>query len=235
MDEDRTLFNDFVHWARRPECILRPKPSPNPQPTDPAVDVQQIPLQALFRLVLADWHTLSTYIKSRLFQVDWEVAHPKAFLTEHDRIDSGLRKLHTWRRLVPTCREMLSEAPFQCQAIRDPRPLEQYREEFDAILRRMDEYQMRIDQLTAVVTAAINIADSRDIGKITVLATLFAPLSLVGTLFSMSPNISETRLTFAWWALSSGVCLIVMVIYMVMQAKLKKGYKKAMGLFKTPN
>ena len=230
LDEDRTFFNDFVFWAQRPDSFLRPKRSQNRSTDGTGVDVQQIPIQALLRLILADWLTLSMYIKTRLFQVDWEVAHPKTFLTEHDRIDSGLKKLHTWRRLVPTCREMLSEAPFKCQAIRDRTQLEPFRGEFEAMQRRMDEYQARIDQLTSVVTAAINIADSRDIGKITVLATLFAPLSLVGTLFSMSDNISEMRVTFGWWALASATCLVMMVSYMLTQNKLKKVFKKILSI-----
>lgn len=52
---------------------------------------------------------MADYIKTRLGQIDWEIAYPKHFIRRDNDIDVALKKLHTWRRLVPLYREMLSE------------------------------------------------------------------------------------------------------------------------------
>jgi len=165
---------------------------------------------------------MSQHIKTRLSQIDWEITHPKEFLTQI-QIDIILNKLHTWRRLVPLYREMITEtslrvfrshekwqlpSPPSCST--PPGPLDPFRDEFYLVLGQMEEYERRIDRLTTVVTSAISIVDSRRVERLTFLAMLFAPLSLVGTLFSMSDDITGIRNTFGWWAAASAACVAVM-------------------------
>ncbi|RYP67925.1 hypothetical protein DL771_006958 [Monosporascus sp. 5C6A] len=82
-----------------------------------------------------------------------------------------------------------------------------YRYDFALVLAHMEEHQKRIDRLASVVTAAINIEDARrgynankNVTRLTLLATLFVPLSLVASLFSMTRDVMELRDTAILWA-----------------------------------
>jgi len=216
-----SFFSDFLFWAQHPDAVL------NHTTPDAPVDTPDIPTIALLRLASAEWLTMSQYIKTRLSQIDWEITHPKEFLTQ-TQIDIILNKLHTWRRLVPQYREMITETQtrlFKSPAVpagrhsrpslhtyntSDPSPLDPFRVEFDLVLSQMEEYERRIDRLTTVVTSAISIVDSRRVERLTLLAMLFVPLSLVGTLFSMSDDITQISDTFGWWAAASAFCVAAM-------------------------
>jgi hypothetical protein len=209
-----SFFSDFLFWAQRPAPIAGHTTS----------DAHHIPTIALLRLVAAEWLTMSQYIKTRLSQIDWEITHPNEFLTQ-TQFDIILNKLHTWRRLVPQFREMLTETQAQTRLFdstpdsrnikvhagaQDASPLYPFQVEFRLIFKQMEEYESRIDRLTTVVTSAISIADSRRVERLTILAMLFVPLSLVGTLFSMSDDIAGIRNTFGYWAIASAFCVAVL-------------------------
>ncbi|KAI0862607.1 hypothetical protein F4860DRAFT_512576 [Xylaria cubensis] len=207
---EASFFEDFMYWAQRPNVFFK-------QPLNNASDVGYTPVVALLSLVCAEWLTLSEYIKTRLSQVDWEITHPKEFLTQN-QIDTILRKLHTWRRLVPLYREMLTEAKLRMFHSDSPgfmtsNQLNAYNIEFGLVLAQMEEYEERIDRLTAVVMSSISILDSRRTEHLTLLATLFVPLSLVGTLFSMSDDIAGIGATFGYWAAASLFLLGVLFLW----------------------
>lgn len=178
-----SFFDDFVYWSQRLNK-LRP---PMPHETEPQV---HIPIQALLRLICAEWFTMGEYIRARLGQIDWEVAFPEHFLRHKNvNVDIALKKLHIWRRLVPLYREMLADtlrrlSSITCydgastqsgtrccteRAYRDPSEslfgcrgsVSALYVDFKRALDSMEEYQQRIDRLTSVVTAVITIADSR--------------------------------------------------------------------------
>jgi Mg2+ and Co2+ transporter CorA len=95
-----------------------------------------------------------------------------------------------------------------------------YQRDFLLIQSQLEEYQKRIDQLTSVVTAAISIEDSRrglqnnhNIGRLTWLATLFIPLSLIAGVLSMQSNVSEiSGKTFVvYFATSLPLAIVVAV------------------------
>lgn len=60
-------------------------------------------------MVCTEWLTLVEYIKTRLSQVDWEIAFPQDFLAKDEQIERALFKLHYWRRVVPVYRAMLAD------------------------------------------------------------------------------------------------------------------------------
>ena len=230
---EASFFQDFVYWAQRPEVVLGYKP------TQPA-DAHLVPAVAICRLACSEWQTMSQYIKTRLSQIDWEITHPKEFVTQKE-IDPILSKLHTWRRLVPQYREMLYETYTRVFKYPNhvPAPntsgnattasnnsthpaLETFRNEFKLVLSQLEEYEKRIDRLTTVVTSAISILDSRRVERLTYLAMLFVPLSLVGTLFSMSDDITEIKFTFGYWAAASTVCIIALYAWTLWTRKSKK-------------
>ncbi|KAI1364335.1 hypothetical protein F5Y08DRAFT_328797 [Xylaria arbuscula] len=186
-----SLFEDFMYWAQRPHVFSLSSLDSKP-------DVSHTPLLTLLSIVCAEWLTLSEYIKTRLSQVDWEITHPQEFLTQN-QIDIILKKLHTWRRLVPL-------------------------NEIRLILAQMEEYEVRIDRINAVVTSSISISDSRRVEHLTLLAILFVPPSLVGSLFSMSDDVAGIGATFGYWAALSLV-LVVLLYFWNWRTKIRVGRK----------
>jgi hypothetical protein len=298
-DIPRTFFEDFIYWAKKPEVFAALAGVTKNSPGNHANS--HVPVQALLHLVCAEWFNISDYIKTRLTQIDWEIAYPKYFLThgkEKANIDISLKKLHVWRRFVPIIREMLSETlsqvfRFPCHTPmisnasmgerQDPAPedndgqddrgnadgatngvangsahgpasanrggnatgsssgsstagspssempvlprpvpgaIKAYEQDFRLALGNMEEYQQRIDRLTTVVTAIMSIADSRraladnkNIGRLTWLATFFVPASLIAAMFSMQ-DLQQSS-PFTWWVyfvVTIPVCTITIVI-----------------------
>lgn len=105
--EDDSFFNDFLYWASRPQAFNFGSHRDEPQGREPSPVC--IPTQALLHLVCTEWLTLVDYIKTRLNQVDWEIAFPGNFLAKDEQIEKALGKLHYWRRVVPVYRAMLAE------------------------------------------------------------------------------------------------------------------------------
>lgn len=119
--QEASFFNDFIYWASRPESFNFGSKSRGggggggaegegkADPSSPSPSPICIPTQALLHLVCAEWLTLVDYIKTRLNQVDWEIAFPGNFLAKDEQIEKALGKLHYWRRVVPVYRAMLAE------------------------------------------------------------------------------------------------------------------------------
>jgi Mg2+ and Co2+ transporter CorA len=222
------MYQDLIYWAQRPSSF-----SAEGQVIAP----EEIPRQALLSLVASEWLNMSEYIKTRLGQIEWEVSYPEHFLAKESNIDVPLKKLHIWRRLVPLYREMLNETlqsvfkfPAHTMGNSDPAlsnpsspdtsqriitklsgksPVGEgtLEEEFTRALSYMEEYQLKIDRLTSVVTAIISIGDSRhsqednrNVARLTWLATFFIPLGFVASLFSMTEDVTTLMKTYKWFA-----------------------------------
>lgn len=236
----KSLFEDFVHWAKKAPAsrFTNLSSSTNTTKTD-------LPLQTLLYLICAEWLAISDYIRTRIGIIEWEISNPEHFLSKDFGIYDALKKLHVWRRLVPLYREMLtdslqrvfrtpvhdtgttvtvSEAPpptsgLLAQSLA-PTSTHPIGSDFSRALSYMEEYQQRIDRLTSVVTAIISIedsrrsqADNRNVARLTWLATFFIPLSYVASLFSMQDNIGELRPTmrlYFKWAVPVAACSMIL-------------------------
>lgn len=247
-----SFFGDFIYWACRPDVFAFDGSGNSSSPIC-------VPTQALLHLVCSEWLTMIDYIKTRLNQVDWEIAFPWDFLSKDDQIDRALTKLHQWRRVVPVYREMLADTflrvfretahPTKMQPTNDgesrlPSALDRlmhtdcinaYKQDFSLVLSYMEEYQERIDRLTNVVTAVINMQDSRrgfkdnrNLQWLTWLATFFIPLSFVATMLSMSSDpyqLGESAKLWAEVSLPSGL-FIVSIILLMSIAKCRRAIRK---------
>ncbi|KAI0405395.1 hypothetical protein F4802DRAFT_562975 [Xylaria palmicola] len=205
--QDDNLFENFVFWAQQTNLSSSCTPS---LPSEAL-----LPMQVLLHFVCSEWSTISSYIKTRLNQLNWEVTKPDLFGYGKKGANEMLEKLHMWRRLVPLYREMVSEtiqhidrfsdqmqqlttASNSSPSKTDHSLIDHYRVDLQQIKSQLEEYQSRFDQLTAVVTAVISInnsqrslQDNRNIGRLTWLATLFIPLSLIAGILSMQPSVSD--------------------------------------------
>ncbi|KAK7727337.1 hypothetical protein SLS63_007159 [Diaporthe eres] len=240
------FFEDFIYWAKRPDNFNFGDSGDSGKPSSAIC----IPTQVLLHLVCTEWLTMVDYIKTRLNQVDWGIAFPNDFLEKEEQIDEHLTKLHHWRRVVPLYREMIAETflrvfretahpnrmhpgrsihePVQklgsaLEKLMNTECINAYQQDFALVLGYMEEFQNRIDRLTDVVTAVINMGDSRrgykdnkNLQWLTWLATFFIPLSFVATLLSMTTDPIEdlgpiTRL-WALVAVPSGLTIMIVVI-----------------------
>lgn len=100
-----------------------------------------------------------------------------------------------------------------------PGAIAMYRDDFERALAQMKEYQERIDRLTNVVMASIGIKDSeramsdnRNLGRLSWLATLFLPFSLVATTFCMQLDVSSITTETVKWYFITAVPLAAVVI-----------------------
>lgn len=249
--ERKSLCQDLIYWLERPGAFGS---SPS---NSPVADVH-MPVQALLYLICGEWLMISEYLNTRLAQVEWEISFPEHFLISGDKIDRSLRKLHIWRRLVPTYLAMLTETLeqvfcFQCHTSStnanlnlatnvhsasgtnssEPTscqcpihqgtppslgPIFTLREDFLRLRASISEYQHRIDRLTGFVTSMIAIDDShrglensRNVTRLTWLATCFIPLSLTASIFSMQEELSTIGQTVKWYFLT-GILLVLATI-----------------------
>lgn len=113
--KQKSFYEDFIYWATHPNAFSFNPESPTtththhhdltPSPSSPVC----IPTQVLLHMVGTEWLTLVEYLKTRVNQIEWEIAFPDHFLTKDEQIEKALGKLHYWRRVVPIYRAMLAE------------------------------------------------------------------------------------------------------------------------------
>lgn len=189
-------------------------------------------VRPVLRTVSAEWLVMAEYVRTRLGQIEWELGNPERFRSKGEVIDTSLRRLHIWRRLLQTFREMVSEVLEQSipiasvilkvdgnssdlghgqkEASRAEKSLKDIKVDFKAIETSIIDLQSRLDRLTNVVTAAISIEDShrgleenRNLARLTWLATTFIPMSFVTGFFSMQSDISTMKTTYGWYFLTA--------------------------------
>ncbi|KAG4285112.1 hypothetical protein FPRO06_06372 [Fusarium proliferatum] len=110
--------------------------------------------------------------------------------------------------------------------------------DIEEVIRQMSELQERTDRLTTMVVAAISIADShrsleesRNVARLTWLATIFIPLSFITGFFSMQEDIAKLRVTFGWYfACAIPVTIVTLSIVVIAKHQVVRkaeGNKKA--------
>lgn len=117
--------------------------------------------------------------------------------------------------------------------------INEYKQDYSLVLTQMEECQSRIDRLTEVLTAVINMEDSRrgykdnkNLQWLTWLATFFIPLSFVATMLSMTTGpLSELREATIMWAevsIPSGLIIMCFVASMSI-ARSRRWVRKMMA------
>jgi hypothetical protein len=101
-------------------------------------------------------------------------------------------------------------------------PVSAYKHDFLLFLWSIEEYKERIELLIPVVTAAIQIEDSRravdndrishNVGSLTWLVTFFIPFSLIASAFSMQPHVTDISGTTVRYYFASAVLLAVSTV-----------------------
>ncbi|KAF4502129.1 hypothetical protein FAGAP_1609 [Fusarium agapanthi] len=176
-------FEDYIFWAQKTTNFGKP--------TDGANQQLSIPIQCLLHLVCGEWLTFADYLNARLNQIDWGIVNPSFFPesggTDHQK--QSLRKLHFWRRWVPQARDMLQATRGQVTDDKEKEvasSFKHYQDDLEIIKKRLEDYETRIDRLSTVVNSTVSLTDASNTSKLTILASLFIPPSLVAALLSMN-------------------------------------------------
>ncbi|KAI1107089.1 hypothetical protein F4804DRAFT_240680 [Jackrogersella minutella] len=217
-----SLFDDLIFWIQE-----------TPQKDIDAIENN--PRAMAFRImeiICAEWLTLSRYITARLGQIEWEIESPELFQVkkiylqrESMNFNMSLKKLHTWRRRLPSYRAMVADTrtklfPEHDRSSRRQDCFADLEKDFTLVAAHIDDLLSRTERIAAVATAVTAIEESRRaieqnkvLGRLTYLAVIFAPLSFVSSFFSMSSNLSE--LTETIWVYFCVAIPISLVVYML--------------------
>ncbi|KAF5529772.1 hypothetical protein FMEXI_13947 [Fusarium mexicanum] len=224
-------FEDYIFWAQKTANFAKP--------TDGANQQLSIPIQCLLHLVCSEWLTFADYLNARLNQIDWGIVNPSFFPesggTDHQK--QSLRKLHFWRRWVPQARDMLQATMGQVIDDKEDevaKSFKLYQDDLEIIKKRLEDYETRIDRLSTVVNSTISLTDASNTSKLTILASLFIPPSLVAALLSMNmdPLIGLGN-SLKWWAVASVVAVTVLfTIGYLLKTKKAESLKKNLSITK---
>lgn len=223
-----SLFEDLNYWIKnRPESQL---PS-----NDSRLDPVMAALEPTLSLICGEWLIMCEYIKTRLGQIEWQLGYPERFRVDSDLIHTALSRVHTWRRLFPLYKEMVSETLSSTVAIASASGydavgsssshcLDNFRTDLGDILKRLAELERRNEKIMGAVATVISIEDThiglrenRNMGRLTWLATVFLPLTYITGLFSMQTDVTALRTTFYWYfgiaVPVTAIALLVAVYY----------------------
>ena len=158
-------------------------------------------------MVCTEYYTFANYATTRVAQLEWEVENPNI-----QRGQGGLQvtidKLHRWRRRFPIARTLLSdvlEKVIKQQHVMDRthNHILDLQRDFEIVLSKLEDLQLRADRIMNVVTAVMSIEESRkavdqnrSLARLTWLAVTFVPLSFTSSLFSMNSELSTLVGTF---------------------------------------
>lgn len=196
----RSIFENVIYWTKN----LCPRDIAT-IPTNPSIMAFRT-----LQLICAEWLTFTTYVTTRLTQIEYELKEPP-FREDPSGIKSSLDKLHTWHLRVPIYNTMLRET---VETVFRDRPLvlketavvdcmQKLRVDFEHAYNEMERRGQRIEGIMTLAMAIVSIEESRraiqqnhTFGRLTYLAVVFAPLSFISSLFSMTADLGALKETF---------------------------------------
>ena len=218
----KSLFEDITYWCARM----------NKQDIALARKDSKCIALPMYRLVLADWRTVQKYMSTMLVKVEWEFENPQWGEKPSD-IDGSLRKLSPWRRSMPYYQGMIAAAidrlfPLEVSAtVRSEHQcpcsytgMASLLQDFRIVQRQMEETLHRIERIQTMATNSIDMQQSRravqqnGMARLTVLATVFVPMSFTSSFLSMSPDFKFATETI-WIFFAIGVPLTAFALIVV--------------------
>jgi Mg2+ and Co2+ transporter CorA len=188
-------------------------------------------LQDLYRLVASEWVAMHTYMERDLSTIEWRLENEKNIKLEV--LESFLGHLFTFRRRTFKYGRLLDE---QLQSILTDHPVtwdggqssiehakQMLAADFVHVQRLFNANTTRINQIFSIIMPLISIRDSRasiaqnrNLGFLTALATVLLPFNAVAaTLAIPSPYGPGGEGFWVFWAASSVVCIVVLVSFLV--------------------
>ncbi|KAF3245837.1 hypothetical protein TWF192_007311 [Orbilia oligospora] len=200
-----SLFDNTVHWMKK--NLEEQQGNLKHQPKLMAV--------AILNIIAAEWLTVKQYLITRLTQIEWELQVPD-FRGEGVQygLDRCLSRLHPFRRSLPAYRRwvestlngILNEEDLKNSLDSVNNPLAKARTDFTTILRELDVIEGRVHNMVNTVATILSLEGMKKstkqndtIARLTILASIFGPLSFVSSFLSMTPDITELRSTAGYF------------------------------------
>jgi Mg2+ and Co2+ transporter CorA len=169
------------------------------------------------RIILAEWN-LYTYLMSRYFN------HYEYALHDNEKRlhDNDIVNLQRWRRRSIQSRHKLTLVSefidYWLQEEADKQPWNVVLKDIKHTLSQLDRYNRSLEHMIPVATSMVQLLDSRrstqdaaNLGRLTLIALVFVPLSWVASLFSMSEDYSPQHKNF-WVYLTTAVPVLIVLL-----------------------
>lgn len=195
--------------------------------------------------ICAEWLVVVDYINARLSQVEWELELPEVFRSKGDVIQYSLKRLLTWRRLLPVLREMVEEtleqsipaaARLTALGTKNDEEAEVFadvREDFERVKRLLKEQQDRVGRLSDHIDSELSIQnanqsleENHSLARLSWLATIFIPATFITGLFSMTEDLAAQEDTFkVYFAVALPTTAFIMLFVWFLNSKYWKGWR----------
>jgi hypothetical protein len=224
------LFESSGSWYKDITQMTARYPWFESSTTADTLDLRSTVLPTIYT-VCAEWFIVCQYVDTRLSQLNLMMELPIPFVARGAQIDRALRILNPWRRHIPVWRAMVNETLDEAipAAIRltvsstTSQPDEAFEDiiaDFKQVLQTLNELQIRVDRLSdrgnaemQLVASREGLTESRNLARLTWLATIFVPLSFMTGLFSMTPNLGDiTETVKIYFAAAVPIAVVSLVV-----------------------
>ena len=210
----KALLEDLVYyWQREDVPIFDWR-------CQPSVSLAFFPL----KIVAAEWNTYTLILRGSIREFEYRNRKGSSPLEQVDRLNSNLEILQTWRRRSLSSRQKLEGILRWIEVQEEERGINNYssavREDYQQITHRLDNGGKLLENMLPVMTSIIQIVDSRrslaetvSVTRLTALAFIFAPMSFVATMFSMTENFGPGGSQF--WIFFAVALPLTLIIYLI--------------------
>lgn len=175
----------------------------------------------VYLIILSHWNMVLEHVAGRIACIEWELENEQ--WRTGVGLDETLKRLHPWRRKLPSFHAWVLSSIRQLERIR---PFPQGKnwttvlQDFHNILERTSVLQNRADTVMSMATAIIAIEESKrgveeaqSVGRITYLAFVFAPLAFVASFLSMNANFAQSSSVYwVYFAISVPLSTAVVLV-----------------------
>lgn len=199
-------------------------------------------ISPIFCSIPAQWLLTFEHISSRLSLIEWEIER-KDHRTAQS-LDEALQRLHPWRRNVVNyghsirqsldiIEERFGEASRETQMHWKPLIAN-----FRDVEKRYKTLEEKVDRIMAVLSSVLTLEEAkkqidnaRDVARITYLAFVFVPFSLVSSYFSMNQQFDQGPAKVYWVFFVVAVplsvlCLLIATFESVLKSSLTPSKKQ---------
>lgn len=165
-------------------------------------------ISSIFSSIPAQWLLSFEHINNRLSLIEWEIE--RADHRSVQGLDAALGRLHPWRRNVVNFGYRIRASIDTVARFAGPGKshLPQWQDalaNFEDLEKRYKVLEAKIDKIMSVLTAVISIeetkkqmANARDVSRITYLAFIYIPFSFAAALLSMNEDFPTGQATVYW-------------------------------------
>jgi Mg2+ and Co2+ transporter CorA len=209
------LFEDLLTcWTREtPEGFNPESPS--------LLSLAYYPL----KIIAGEWMNYAAVMSFSIKRYEYTVEDLPILFPELDKLNSDLRTLQSWRRRSIASRNKIASV---ARFLHSHRPKSPHTDElwtslvddYEHIDANIKEYSYRLENMLPIVTAVVQVVDTRrsfaetaNVSRLTYLALVFVPLTFTTGLFSMNIDTAPGGKNF--WAFFLVAIPVTVVVFLI--------------------